>query len=321
MPLLQRNDRYALLTFENAHLADGIRFPIVLTDRIHILNALPVVPADHWKEWLGTLLWDSIEDRSNLFVLVREPNDQPGVLNHRGLRNEMMAFLHALALTGWPNFEGVHLLCGNVNPDGPDIRQHKEDPVDFKTGSDAQSLPLDEARLREVFNLSPEVLAINAAGWNRILRGYRALMDGLKMDFSEDRLHLFVRALDAVLKTRQGHGREDFRERSTATFLAAHADNDVAMNDIYFIRNSIEHLHDTELEPQRIADPAERKRVREHRLRQLEALAFAVYRRIVGDSALRAALDTDAKIDAFWDLPIATRAKAWNTLLDLGAVT
>jgi len=82
----------------------------------------------------------------------------------------------------------------------------------------------------------------------------------------------------------------------------------------------VEHLHDTGEEPRRVVDVDERKLVRDRRLRQLEALAFAVYRRIVGDPVLRTRLGTDAGIDEFRAMPDADRAILWNVRLDFSAL-
>lgn len=318
-PFLNLNDRYVLVAFEQVRLAPDIVFPLVLTDRVRILTSLPVVPAQHWKEWLGTLLWRTIEERCNLFAIVSELNPEPGVLNHKSLRNEMVGFLHGLALTGWPQTSSVHMLCGNMNADGPDIRQHSE-PVDFKFNDRMRGQSLDEARLREVFSLSQHIVSFYAGGKSRVKRGYRALHDALKADYIDDRLHLLVRALDAVVKTEQGQGRNQFGQRCSRTFLVAHADNEQALHDMYFLRNAVEHVKDIEEEPARIADPVQRKEVRERRQFQLEILALAVYRRIVGDPVLRAELGTDEGIDAFWAIDDTARAARWNSGLDLDAI-
>jgi hypothetical protein len=316
---LNLNDRYVLVAFEQVRLANDIAFPLVLTDRVRILTSLPVVPAKHWKEWLGTLLWKTIEERCNMFAIVSEPNPEPGVLNHKALRNEMVGLLHGLALTGWPQTSSVHMLCGNMNADGPDIRQHSE-PVDFKFNDRLRGQTLNEARLREVFTLSEHLVNFYAGGKSRVKRGYRALHDALKADYIDDRLHLLVRALDAVVKTEQGQGRIQFGQRCSRTFLVPHADNEQALYDMYFLRNAVEHVKDIEGEPARLADEVQRKEVRERRQFQLEVLALAVYRRIVGDPILRAELGTDQGIDTFWALDDAVRAAKWNSALDLDAI-
>ena len=126
--------------------------------------------------------------------------------------------------------------------------------------------------------------------------------------------------MDAFLKTPQGGGRVNFMGRCNSTVLAPHADNEDALGDMYLLRNAVEHVHDIDPIPDRIADPAERKRVRDRRLRQLEVMTLAVYRRIIGDAQLRTDLGTDAGIDAFWGQADPVRSARWNAPLDLNAI-
>jgi len=320
MPL-QPGDRYALLAFEQLAVARGTRFPIIISDRVSILDELPVVPEAHWKKWLGTNMWERFEQQSTLFVLIREPNPMPGVLNHKELRRELVAFHYAFAISGMPFVETNHVICGNVDGEGADIRQHAR-LDDFQVNNTLALPPVDEAQLRRVWGLGQHIAAFSALGWVRIYRGFRALLDALKMDFSEDRLHLMVRAMDAIVKTEPGQGRVQFAERCDAMFLAPHANNLQSLYDMYFLRSAVEHVKDINGEPTRIANPNDRKKIRERRLRQLELLAMHVYRRIIGDAALRNDVSTDAGVDAFWaQAGRAANVARWNFPLDLNAIT
>ena len=316
-PFLQVNDKYALLAIETVSFRRGVQLPLDLSDTAQAVGRLPVVPNNHWKESLGTLLWERLEN-CQLFVVVREPSDNPNVLDHESLKKNLTSFLNGFVLTGVPYSDGQHMLSGSVHADGPDIKEHSE-LEEIRVILGVPRVSVDDRRIRQAYDLARNILDMTNGGWNRLLRGFHALFDALRVRYLEERLHLFVRALDAVLKTPQGKGTKTFIERCN-TFLLAHTDNSQTLKDMYDMRSTIEHMHDVELEPKRITDSVGRKRVREQRIRQLEVMTLTVYRRIVGDPQLRMDLGTDAGIDAFWAQPEATRTTRWNAPFDLAAV-
>lgn len=319
-PFLQSGDQYAVLVVETVSLRD-ITLPLTFSDSLQLVDELPVDVNDKWREDKGKLFWQAIEE-SNFFLVFRQPGNNPHLLPNPSIKKPVTAFLRGMVLTGIPWSDGQYFLTGGVHSGRSDIRQI-DDLREFRLDL---GLPradyFDEARLRTAYDLGQKILAMSAAGWNRFARGFHYLWTALTVDYMEDRFHMFIRALDAVVKTPQGQGRVSFRDRCNSTFLTPHADNVTALEDMYNIRNTIEHIHDLDPEPRRLATatPAIRQETRERRLRQLEVLTLAVYKRIISDPVLMADLDTDAKIDAFWLQSDAVRAARWNAPLALDPI-
>ncbi|HEX7900363.1 MAG TPA: hypothetical protein VF950_21525 [Planctomycetota bacterium] len=317
-PFLQVNDQYCVLGLETV-ATQGVQLPLVFSDTFQLVDACPVEPNEQWKEDKGRLFWQAVDD-TRCFLVFRQPGNDPGLLPNDAIKKPAIAFLRGLLLTGIPWSDGQYLFTGGVHADRTDIRQIQELREFHLDLGLPRADHFDEARLRTAYDLGKKILALNAGGWNRIARGFHYLWTALIVDWMEDRFHMFIRALDAVVKTSQGQGRVTFRDRCNSTFLAPHPDNPTALEDMYYIRNTIEHIHDLDPEPRRLADSVARRETRERRLRQLEVLALGVYRRIIGDSTLLADLDTDAKIDAFWALPDDLRAARWNARIPLDAI-
>lgn len=319
-PFLRPGDQFAILVVETVG-AEEPTLPLQFSDTLQLVDRLPLEPNEQWREDKGRLFWRAIEG-SRFFLVFRQAGNNPDLLPNDSIKKPLTAFLRGLILTGIPWSDGQYFLTGGVYADRISLRQI-EDLREFRLNL---GLPradhFDEARLRTAFDLGQKILAMNAAGWNRIARGFHFLWEALTDYWMEDRFHMFVRAMDAVLKTPYRGGTEAFVQRCSSTFLAPHQDNAETLRDMYYIRNAIEHIHDIDPEPQRLAAASGevRRQIRERRLRQLEVMALAVYRRIVADPTLLGDLDTDAKIDAFWVQPDAVRAARWNDQVALDTV-
>jgi hypothetical protein len=321
-PFLQVNDQFAVLVLETVRVDANVTLPVTFSNQLQLVGRYPIRHNRRWATDKGSLFWRGVKE-SSFFLVYRQPGRDPNLLPNDDIKRPLTAFLRGLILTGIPWSDGQYFLTGGVHADRIDLRQIQE-LREFRLDL---GLPradhFDEARLRTAYDLGQKIIAMSAGGWHRITRGFHFLGQALIADWMEDRFHMFIRAMDAVVKTPYRRGTEAFIERCGSTFLAPHRDNDETLRDMYYIRNAIEHIHDTEPESHRLvgATAAVRKETRERRLRQLEVMALAVYRRIIGDPALLADLDTDTKIDAFWAQPAAARAARWNAPVALHTIT
>ncbi len=314
---LQVGDYSCMLVFETMY-ARPAPFPMTMSDTFQITDRIPATVNDQWRKDLGAMLWNQIEG-SGLVAVVRHPNAPKFGFNDKPLQQELTAFMRGILLQGIPYSDGQHVLSGQVQADGPTIQNHSE-LIKFRLNLDLMPRPkVTEATVREAYALSRNIMG-HLLGWNRIGRAFHYLMDAFSSHYSEDRLHMLVRAMDGLVKTGKNQGRVEFAKRCTSTFLKPHPDNYIAMEDLYYVRNAIEHVHNYEDEPWRIPDKVERAKLRERRLRQLEVMALHVYKRLVGDAALLTEFATDKGIDDFWALPDDVRFKRWNDPFDLDAV-
>lgn len=313
---LQVDDYYSMLVFDLVHVP-GAKFPLTMSDTFQITDKIPATVNNRWRTDLGDMLWDQIE-RSGLIAIVRQPNAAIKDFNNNSQLRELTAFMRGILLQGIPWSDGQHFLSGAVQADGPLIQHHTE-LIKFNHNRDLPRVYVSEGSLREAYALSRNIMG-HLQDWRRIARGFHYLMDAFSTHYLEDRLHLLVRALDGIVKTGPGQGRVEFSKRCSSTFMKPHPDNYTAMEDLYFVRNAIEHVHDHQEEPQRVKDSAQRKKLTERRLRQLEVLALRVYKRLISDSLLLTEFGKDTAIDAFWGQPDSARFARWNDPVDLDAI-
>jgi len=147
--------------------------------------------------------------------------------------------------------------------------------------------------------------------FQRLRRGVNGLIRGWKAHSGLDRLHVFVRALDGLMKLEQGAGERQFADR-LATFATGARLHDTAL-EIYRLRSFEEHLSDW---PSKLAyiKEADRPMFVSQRSFQAEVLAGAAYFTLLADPVLRGEF-RNSNVDAFWQRGGA----AWTVKLDLDA--
>ncbi len=141
-----------------------------------------------------------------------------------------------------------------------------------------------------------------------------ALFNGLKQA-GQDRLHQFVRSLEALILPDIGKTEKQFAYRCQ-TFARAGDDTRTLLLEAFDMRSDTEHLSPWEEAVQKY--PADqREDVCWHRTRQIEHLACDAYSRLLRDAALRAHFRTEAAIATFWKLPDDQRRTLWGKPLDI----
>ena len=153
-----------------------------------------------------------------------------------------------------------------------------------------------------------------------MMKGLRALEQALQSDGADERIHNFVRAIEAVLKPKRGNTTKQFVDRCTAAFTMLNAANRDALRDIYEIRSAVEHLNP--IEDALTRHPADtRDGISYKRLAQAEALALKVWSDLALSADLRRLLADDALMQAFWAKPEDEIGRLWSgTRLDLESI-
>lgn len=311
-------DKFVFLGIQNTALADGLQLPIVLSPTLQVAAEFPEMPNGIWPAEIGRMRMERI-GRCNLAILCREASDRPEILDHQTLRSQVFRLWHGILFTGIPYSENVHMMCGNVTAEGFQFRQIGND--EFKVNLELPRVEIDEAKLRRAFAVLQGLEAMAASqNFKRVKRGYRSLLEGIKGNYADHRLHYMVRAMDALIRTPAGAGRAVFVHKCNTTFLDGRPPHAEILGDIFDLRSWIEHQKEIEDFPERILDAAERRAARERLVRQVEVLVLAVYARLTLDAGVRAHFETDATSDAFWAKLDGDRRAAWNERYDLTAV-
>lgn len=226
---------------------------------------------------------------------------------------------YGLLLQGVPSHrEGFTLTGANVAGE-IQVRQ-VGDIRDYQPTYESPDFDADAAALRLAARLSERLRSIDMLGpheWGRLRRGLRALFRGSREHDGGDRLHEFVRALEALVRPDIGNTRNQFAHRAQ-TFATANPRARESLLQIFDLRSHVEHMHLA------IAalEGAEKERiaVANHRTRQVDALARFVFRHLFESDALLEVFRTEAGIERFWAMPDDERARVWGARLDLAGI-
>jgi hypothetical protein len=153
----------------------------------------------------------------------------------------------------------------------------------------------------------------------RIRRGFAVLLDGLRQSFGRERLHQYVRAIEAAILPEQGKTRKQFISRCQ-TFAGADSEIAATLGEAFDMRSDVEHVH--EWDRALAGRPAsDREPLALRRTRQLEFLACGIYRRILATPILRDHFRSDDSIRRYWSMPDECRRSLWGEALDVRGVS
>jgi len=312
----QNNSKLALLTVNQAYTElQGL--PFRLSDGTWVMPSVPVTDLGIWKKWIGSIRLERL-GRANLVLFVEEPSDNPEILDaaHHRLDNDLRRLFFLLHLqSGIECWEGADVLCGSSETGVPAIRQMSQMPK-FHPSNGYRRAPITKPWLEDGLVLRAGVAAMEAdkTQFRRALRGLNTLLKGLK-ETGQDRLHQFVRSVEALILPSIGSTRSQFAHRCQ-TFARASEDTRALLLEAFDMRSDTEHLHEWDRAAK--GYPASQREDRcWQRTRQIEQLACHAYTRLLSDATLRAHFRTEAAIAAFWKLPDDKRRELWGTPLDV----
>lgn len=275
-----------------------------------------------WRSWLGESGTGEIE-RANLVLFRSRNSNTPRILDGENddLVQEVTDVWAVLQFSGIVERQTVTWLTGTVEAGRLNFRQVGHARPFFTSTASAPTVATTN-RLRAADGHAHEWSTILASRrYKRIIRGANVLMGGLQEYYGQERLHQFVRSLEALILPQVGSTQRQFVHRCQ-TFTIANQDHAMILNDMFAMRSAVEHLHESAsaLE-QQYADEQQRMRIAERRTRQAEALATWSYRRLLDNATLRAEFETDVTIAAFWQRPDHERKAIWGAALDLTIIT
>jgi hypothetical protein len=312
----QNRSKFALLTV-NSIYTDLPEAPFRLSEGTWVMPGVPVPDLGIWKEWIGSIRIDRL-GRANLVLFVEEPSSNPGILDavHQRLNKELSLLFYLFHLrAGVEIAEGADLLCGSSENGVPRIRQMSQMP-DFYQSKGWTRAPITQAWLEDSLTLRAGVTAMDAdtTKFRRVIRGLNTLFNGLRQT-GQDRLHQFVRSLEALILPEIGRTEKQFAHRCQ-TFARAGNDTRALLVEAFAMRSDTEHLNPWDDAVQSYPH-GQREDVCWHRTRQIEHLACDAYSRLLHDAVLRKHFETEAAIDAFWKLPEDQRCVLWGKPLDI----
>ena len=275
---------------------------------------------DTWRGWLGSLRAESLE-RTNLTLFAHAPSAAPRILDseNESLQQSVLRLCYALFSMDVFHHDGGQIMSGS-NVDGTvSIRQvAKLDSLYRPNGVRIARLDRTSLLTAALVADGMEVVNFGRGRHERLRSGFHAWLRGITEYYGDERLHQFIRAVEAVVKPPKGKSTRLFAHR--CQLFAGNSVQAVSvLRELYELRNTAEHHNPLATVLPRCAGAAlERMTLR--RAYQAQVMASDVYRRIFQDARLQQHFSTDANIDAFWNMPLPQQVQAWGTALDLEAI-
>jgi hypothetical protein len=324
---IPENHKFACIALEGPRVADDLPDSYRIAENVWAVKTAPVEVDDWWGRGLGTWELERYK-RCGLFLFATMESAAPMILDreHQLLQKKVYALLHSLQIHEAARFEQGRLLVGARMGDQPvDLRQHSQVPACYPHSSAHQAV-LNGALLGRAHDMAEQLLqlfgeaeeeafppASRVQQHSRVRRGFNVLLAGLRERYGNQRFHHFERALEAVTHPPIGKTRKKFVSRCTV-FAGDDRETRSVLENIYDLRSAEEHLN--EWQPVLAGHP-DAEEVAALRSYQSEVLACYVYRRILGDAALRGEFATDATADAFWARVDPNPGQAWGATFDI----
>lgn len=315
-------EKFAVLAIQNVYSTIPEDGPLRLQDGTWVHTRLPLEIAPRWREWMGTLRLERLQN-SNVILFRSESSTNPQILDgqHQQLGKHLSVMFYTLQLSGVLEYEGARLLLGSFCEGDSQVRQMSELTFFMPTRGCTRT-PLTTERLEQAARFRQVLADMESLRpqFERVVRGINVLMDGLKQTYAQERIHQFVRSLEALILPEVGATKKQFVHRCQ-TFAKADTAAQGILQEAFDMRSDTEHLHpwDRSL----ASYPAnKREHVALQRTRQLEALACFAYSRILENCAIREHFRNEEEESKLWrQMGDASRRAVWGQQFDLTSVT
>lgn len=313
---LKTGEKFACIAFEKLPIDDSISNPLSLGDGLWTLLKHPFSLDQHWREWIGKIKAQKI-DRCNVFFIATIESDRPEVLDGETqmLQQRLNRLLYGLLLQGIPDPIDGFVFSGAQLSDGTHIRQYSE-MRNFYNSKPKTRVKVNESICRQAKIFEESYACIeNSPDYARVKRGMKALTRAISERDIDERTHEFVRALEAVAKTKIGKSTTQFTHRCQTFALASDRTKEI-LEECYNIRSAVEHMNLVEdVFPGCSSDEIQVRA--EQRLQQIEKLATSVYFRLTTSPAHAKIFETDSSIDNFWSKRDDERRTVWGDPVDI----
>lgn len=318
--LITPNSKFAAIALDDAtsHLTDVV----CVGNGVFFCPKAPFEVDPQWQKWIGTLRTKEIE-RANLVLLVSRASSKPKVLDHENQELEWVALLlwWSVLIVGVPAYTALNVASGGKLEDEIQIRQVSRLP-EFYYNANNRPLEFGTDSAREAGHIfkAMDLIYQDPQKFNQLQRGLKSFQRAVAEERDYDRLHGFVRALDAIVMTEKGKGRTQFVQRCRL-FAKTEPETDSILGLMYDLRSRVEHQTDwTDLFPE--ASEFDRLLRANQITRQAEALARAAYRAVLLESSFLSVFEKTDAVKNYWALKtFDTLHLAEEKQANLGAIS
>jgi hypothetical protein len=244
---------------------------------------------------------------------------------NRALEDRLRCLLYGLLLEGTARYHRGILVTGANEKGSADVRhvlqltarrQHHRAAQRAVTQSLVENALGSADGLAELFGGvlgHVEAPPVRPQAHGRLRRGFNVLLRAFEESYANNRLHQFVRAVEAVLLPARGRTKSQFAHRC-GLFAGASAPVRQVLEQLYDLRSATEHLNDYE---PILSDESDPEGVAFKRAYQAELLACGIYKRILHGRELRDHFATDDSTATFWRRPDDEIKRAWGEPLTI----
>jgi len=316
---IEIGEKFSCINFTGFSVAEAVPSEFRLDGATWALRSFPVGLEAHWREWLGSLRTNEIE-RSNFILCASAASPNPEILDHENLEltEHLYYNIFGLLVQGVPEYGKGYTLSG-ANVGGEiQIRQYGE-LNEYLPSYGMPFFDVGVPELNRAFSLANKLHGIYEAGadWLRLREGLNVLFKGSEEKNWGDRLHQFVRALEALIKPEVGRSRRQFAHRAQ-TFAIANTQARDTLLHIFDIRSKVEHMY-SPLDA--LNGTEDQKNAIGNRLtRQVDILSRFALIHVLESENLLDVFRTDTNIEGFWRMPDDERLQVWGNRFDLASV-
>jgi hypothetical protein len=315
---LPEGQKFGCMCLVNAGVDRALRDGVFnLGNDISAVCGPPFEIEEHWREWLGSVKVGNLAQTS-LALLSHSASNRPEILdgeNETLVKNALSVFYGLLMAEVFHHDGGLILSGANVGA-GVSVRQVIDlEPHVRPNGVHVRTI--SAVTLQRAANSATALRALHSSTrqYERFRNGFRAWLGGIREYYGGDRLHQFVRAVEAIVKPEIGRSEALFVHRCQV-FAGTSDSTRELLRELYQLRSQAEHMNSFDSVLAKY-DPAHRESIGLQRAYTSQLLASSVYERILTTPSLHACFDSDDHIDGFWRLPMHEQQATWGDSVNL----
>lgn len=316
---LQPGVKFACVAFEDVAIDHSLSKPLSLGEGLWTLPEHPFDLNHRWRESIGKISADQI-DRCNFFLLVVKASTRPEILDdeNENLRKQLNRLVYGLLLQGIPKHGDGFVLTGARVSEETRIREFSK-MQDYFDSNPPDRVKFSESTCRMAKSYAEGFRDIeNSIDYKRVRRGMDTLICGIREESLQERIHNYVRSLEALVMPKIGKSQNQFIHRCQTFALASPQARNI-IEDCYRIRSAVEHMNPFEDALSKYPSDGQQL-VAFQRLRQIEQLAFSVYMKLTTSKSHALLFETDTSIDAFWSRKDDERRAEWSSPIDITVI-
>jgi len=319
---IPQNHKFGCIALRTAGVDPDLKDSLEVSPGLWAVFGSPFGLDSVWKEWLGSIRSELVSE-CNLALVAVAPSTTLEILDgeNQTLERRATALFYALLLAQIFHHDAGLVVTGAMIGG-------RENPLSIRSVSNlvphyrppgALIESIGRENLLAAAPVVDGILSTYVSGEepSRLGRGFHAWMQGTQELYGANRLHQFVRSLEALAKTNIGRSTSQFAHRCQLFAGNSSAVSELLL-ELYTLRGNVEHNGFMDAGLEKYPD-SERFDIGLERSFQAQVLASRTYSRIFSERNLRTAFSSDSLLDGFWKQPWAAQVAAWGVPVDLHA--